>query len=148
MDFNFVTERLATGGGISSAADVDVLVAAGVTHIIDCRDDFNDQPLLASRIGIQYLSNPTPDDGQSKPVDWFKRSIEFALPALATPGHKVYAHCAQGINRGPSTAFAILRALGLSHAVAHGMVVLARPITVVGIRYATDADAAIKALGY
>lgn len=146
MDFSFITKRLATGAAISSPADVDALVGSGVTHIIDCRDDFNDQPLLASRIGVQYLWNPTADDGARKPVEWFKRSIDFALPALALPYNKVYCHCKQGINRGPSTAYCVLRALGLGRFEARAALQIGRPIALA--RYAADADNAIAALGY
>ena len=32
VSFNFVTERIAVGGGISSKADVDQIVAAGLTQ--------------------------------------------------------------------------------------------------------------------
>ncbi len=147
MDFDFVTRRLATGGGLTDPADVDALVKAGITHIIDCRDDFDDAALLIDR-GLTYLRNGTADDGTPKPVEWFQRSIEFALTALGQPKHKVYAHCACGVNRGPSTAFAILRALGLPHEVAKSMIWAARPATIAGIRYRGDADKAITALGY
>ena len=102
-DFSFVTERLATGAAITGPADVTALHAAGITHIIDCRAEFSDAPLLATS-GMAYLWNGTEDDGQPKPPAWFAASLVFALPALATAGAKVYAHCAAGVNRGPSTA--------------------------------------------
>jgi len=66
-------------------------------------------------------------------------------PHLA-PG--LYCHCAAGINRGPSTAYAILIALGLRHHEARAMIVTHRPQTIVGMRYADDAERAITALGY
>jgi hypothetical protein len=65
-DFDFVTSRLATGTAITGPADVQVLVAAGVTHIIDCRDDFNDAPLLAGNPAISYLWNGGPGRRQSR----------------------------------------------------------------------------------
>lgn len=143
-NFNFVTSRLATGGAIKNAADVDALSKAGITAIINCRNGQNDANLLAGKFA--YLWNPTADDGQHKPPEWFGRSLDFALPLFGKPRQKIYAHCAEGINRGPSTAYAILRALGLSGLEAQAMIRLARPIAF--IAYAHDADDAIKKLGY
>lgn len=142
---NWITGRLATGGAISSTADVQILAACGVTHVIDCRAEFDDGHLLASG-GFFYLYNPTADDGTTKPASWFGRSLAFALPALAHRHHRVYAHCAAGVNRGPSTAYAVLRALGLTPSDAMSLVKSGRPQALV--RYAADADLAIPNLGY
>jgi|SRR5580704_7251713 protein tyrosine phosphatase (PTP) superfamily phosphohydrolase (DUF442 family) len=147
-DFTFITARLATGGAITSQADVDALAAAGISSIIDCRDDFDDAALLSSRPSMAYLWNGAADDGKQKPATWFQKSIEFALPALAQPHKKVYCHCQAGINRGPSTAYAILRALGFGRDEMLTLIRLKRPQTIVGIRYSADADAAIQSLGY
>ena len=145
-DFTFITTRLATGAAISSPDDVQQLIAAGVTHVVDCRAEFDDGQLLASS-GLSYLWNGTQDDGvHPKPPDWFGRSLAFALPAICVTGAKVYAHCAAGVNRGPSTAYAIMRALGWAAAPAEAQIRAARPQ--VGLAYAADADAAIEALGY
>lgn len=145
MDFTFVTPRLATGARITAATDAQELLTAGITHIIDCRAEFDDSPMLAS-LGVHYLWNGTYDDGSAKPVSWFAKSLKFALPAFAHPHDKVYAHCAAGINRGPSTAYALMRALGWSAQSAADTIRAARPQ--VGLRYAPDADKAIVALKY
>jgi len=144
-DFNFVTDRLATGAAVSSAADVAQLVAAGVTHVIDCRAEFDDGPLFAQG-GVAYLWNGVADDGQPKPADWFGRSLAFAMPVLGQPKFKVYAHCAAGVNRGPSTCYAVLRALGFSAELAEQVIRAARPQ--VGLAYKKDADLAVPLLGY
>lgn len=144
-DFNFVTDRVATGAAVSSPDDVRLLYAAGVTHVIDCRREFDDTPLFADA-KMMVLWNGTDDDGQPKPADWFQRSLAFALAALAQPKMKVYAHCAAGVNRGPSTAYAILRAVGFTPAQAEKVIRAARPQ--VGLRYKGDADTAIGVLGY
>ena len=145
IDFTFITARLATGGGISSESDVQALKNAGVTAIIDCRIEFDDQHLLASS-GLAYLWNGTADDGAVKPPEWFARSLTFALPLLAQPRHRIYAHCAAGINRGPSISSAIMMAWGLQPDVTEKMIRQARPQ--VGLAYFHDAIAAVKALGY
>jgi dual specificity phosphatase 3 len=145
-DFDFVTLRLATGAALQSPNDVDAIAAAGITDVIDCRNDFNDTGLLASHPAIKVLWNGTTDDGKPKPPQWFGKGIAFALEALSQPHRKVYAHCAAGINRGPSMAYAILRAQGLDAACAEKLVRAARPQ--VGLRYKADADRAIPILGY
>ena len=156
-DFSFITARLATGAAISDPADLDQLVAAASAgrtqsgdplraHILDCRAELDDLPLLASHPSISYLFAGVPDDGLPKPTDWFARGISFALPALATPGHKVYCHCAAGINRGPSMAYAVMRAWGLGPNQAETLIRAARPQ--VALAYKFSADSAIIALGF
>jgi hypothetical protein len=147
-DFGFVTSRLATGAAITDPADVQALVAAGVTHIIDCRDDFNDAPLLADNPAISYLWNGVPDDGNPATHGdaWFGKSLGFALPALASPHTRVYCHCAAGVNRGPSTAFAIMLASGFTPSDAESTIRAARPV--VGLAYKMEAIASVTSLGY
>lgn len=144
-DFNWVTGRLAVGGALYSSADVTQLLSAGVTHIVNCQAEQDDAPLLAG-VPVLYLWNGQTDDGVAKPVDWFDRALQFAVPALAVPGKKVYVHCAAGVNRAPSVAYAILRALGVSPTVSESMIRGARPM--VGIAYKGDADRAIAQLGW
>lgn len=143
-DFNFVTDRIATGAGINSIEDAQAIADSGVTHIIDCRDDLDDTQFFTQLPNVTVLWNGVPDDGQPKSPDWFKKSVDFALMALAIPHAKVYAHCAAGVNRGPSTCYAILRSLGLSPELAEQIIRTARPQ--VGIAYKNDADSAVSEL--
>lgn len=138
-DFAVITARVATGAAITSAADVQALLAAGVTHILDVTSDEDDTQWL-SGFGVPYLYNPTPDDGSQKPPSWWQASLAFAQQAYATLGTCVYAHCSAGRNRGPSTAYAIMRACaGLDAAEARALIVAARPQ--VGLAYAAQFDA-------
>jgi len=148
MDFDFVTPRLATGGEVISAGDVDALVAAGTTHVIDCRDGFTSAHVLADEPQISYLWNGVPDDGDPDTHGdvWFEKSLSFALPALARPYTKVCATCRSGVNRGPSTAFAIMLALGFTPAIAEELICAAR--AVVGLSYKSEAIASVTNLGY
>jgi hypothetical protein len=103
---------------------------------------------LADESRISYLWNGVPDDGD--PVThgdaWFSKSLSFALPALAQPHAKVCALCASGVNRGPSTVFAILLALGVLPAEAEELICTARPI--VGLADKLEAIASVANLGY
>jgi dual specificity phosphatase 3 len=141
---NFVTARLATGAALNGLPDVDALAAVGITHVIDCRAEFDDGALLAQR--FHYIYAPTADDGQPKPPAWFELGIVFALQALSQPRNRVYAHCAAGVNRGPSMCYAIMRAFGWPAADALSTIKTARPVA--QVRYSGDADAAIASLGY
>jgi predicted protein tyrosine phosphatase len=146
VDYNFITPRLATGAALTGPDDVQVLIDAGITHVIDCIAGSPDAPLFAAHPEIHLLYNGTEDDGQPKPPSWFGKSIVFALHALAARHHRVYAHCAAGVNRGPSTAYAIMRAAGWSPNDAEALIRAARPQ--VGLAYKNDADAAVTSLGY
>jgi hypothetical protein len=141
---NFVTARLATGGALTGPSDLDALAALGITHVIDCRTEFDDGTLLAQR--FHYVYAPTADDGQPKAPAWFQPGIAFALQALSQPQNRVYAHCAAGVNRGPSMCYAIMRALGWPGVIALSTIKTARPVA--QVRYSGDADAALAALGY
>ena len=143
-DWSWVTTRLATGAALTGPVDVDELVAQGCTHVIDCREEFDDTALLSQHASCLCIG--VPDDGQPKPPEWFKKGIDFALTALSYPNARVLVHCAGGINRGPSMAAAILMAWGLTPALAEQVIRSARPQ--VGLRYLPDAIQAVKTLGY
>lgn len=143
-DFSIITPRLVTGAAVRNINDVAELFNNGVRAVIDCCAEMDDALLLSSHPGFTYLWNGVWDDGTLKPVGWFSKSINFALEAMKGSG-KVYAHCAAGVNRGPSTAFAIMLACGWTPAEAEAIIRAARPQ--VGLAYKGDAIAAITALG-
>jgi len=125
-DFSMITARLATGAAISTPDDVAQLKAAGITHVLDLRGEFDDGPLLAG--AMTYLWNGTADDGQQKPASWWDASLAFAVQAYSGLHTCLYCHCAAGVNRGPSTAFAVIRACwGFPSAQAHAMITAVRP---------------------
>lgn len=147
MDYNFITSRVATGAALSSEQDVQTLIDAGITHVVDCRAEYDDASLFKAYPQIMYLWNGVNDDGQPKPPSWFNKSIVFALNGLSLPKTRLYCHCAAGVNRGPSTAYVCLRAaIGLDPATTEAMIRKARPQ--VGLAYKKDADNAIQILGY
>jgi len=151
VDFDFVTARVATGSSIRTAKDVEKLKRVGITHVIDCREEAYDsyykptEEELCKAGDLAYLWIGVDDDGKPKPIEWFRKGIRFALRALSKPNTRVFSHCAAGYNRGPSMAYAILRAQGLSAARAEQAI---RDVRQVGLEYKTCADKAIKKLGY
>jgi hypothetical protein len=145
IDFDRVTDRIYTGGGIWSTQDVDRLVAVGVTHVVCAAEELDELSVRLAGDRLAVLPNGTDDDGMPKSPSWFGRIVSFALDALRDPDAKVYLHCAAGINRGPSAAYVVLRALGHSPEEAFGLIKAARGQA--GIIYADSADDAIEALG-
>ena len=152
MNWDFITGRLATGGGPVTTADIANLVAAGVTHIIDCREQ-DDSALFGPYAStIIYLWNPTADDGAQKSDFWFARSLDFGLPVMlddrTSPSYVIYSHCDMGINRGPSTAALLLMAaykMALNDV--RELIIRHRLIDAAGLRYAEQAADFLKRNG-
>jgi protein-tyrosine phosphatase len=144
-DMSQITERLYVGANIGGPEDVAEVVAAGITHVIDANTD-DESPLFPAGRGPSLLPLPTPDDGNHKDAGWFGPAIGFAISALFSPGNIVLCHCAAGVNRGPSLAYAILRALGLKRSLALGELWLCRPVCRNGVAYRDDAEQALLML--
>jgi hypothetical protein len=146
IDWDWVTDRVATGGGIWSEADVDRLHAAGITHVVTAADELvgRSDRLLSGDPRMQVLLNGLPDDGKWKPAWWFAKTVEFATDALRDPDAKIYLHCWSGKNRGPSHAYAVLRAQGWCAPEAERLIREARPKVI--LLYREDADEALAAM--
>jgi len=142
-DADFVTERLAVGGGLADDPDrarrqIDELVDRGITHIADLRQEWSDAELVADHAPqIGYLHHPVEDMGQTILGEYFQTLTDWADAALADPRAKLLVHCHAGVNRGPSGAFAVLLAQGWEVAAALDAIRAARPIA--WIDYADDA---------
>lgn len=142
-DMHWITDDLATGGDLSWNFDVavrqlDEMVDAGVTHIIDMRQEWDDAAFISQlHPDVAYLHNPTDDaEGHTIPQAVFDRGVQFARQAFAEGG-KVLAHCHMGINRGPSMALAILLDQGMDAIEAFDLLKAKRDIC--AIAYADNA---------
>jgi len=113
MDITWLTDRIAVGGGIWTAENMEKVAQAGITHVIDMQIEFDDTP-LGKAIGVQVLWNPTDDDFEPKPPDLFRRGLEFAERALADDEAKLFIHCAAGVHRAPMMTLALLASMGWS----------------------------------
>ncbi len=127
MDMSWITDRLAVGGGIWTGGNMQQVVRAGITHIIDMQIEFDDTE-LAEPYGLDVLWLPVDDDFQPKRPDLFQRGAEFALRALDDSNGKLYIHCAAGVHRGPMMALAVLRVLGWSAERAIEVIEQRRPV--------------------
>ena len=111
MDISWVTERIAVGGGIWNADNMEAVSRAGIPHIIDMQLEFDDTP-LARPHGIAVCWNPVDDDFEPKPPEVFALGVEFGLAALDGNGTKLFVHCAAGVHRAPMMTLALLGVMG------------------------------------
>jgi len=134
---DFVTRRIAVGGDLSANFDqargqLEELHTAGITHIIDVRNEWSDELLVRRwEPSIQYLHHPIADDGQKIPKAWFDTLVEWAHGALADPNATVLVHCHMGVNRAPSAALAILLDCGMGLRPALEAIRTARPVAAI-----------------
>jgi len=141
---NFVTDFLAVGGDLDMFDDnlairqaSDLLAIGRITHILDVRQECDDEEFWAGVRGLTYHWDGIDDAGQQVPGEWFERITVWARVALLAPSARILTHCHMGINRGPSAGFAILLALGWEPVAALEAIRAARPIAYVS--YAEDA---------
>lgn len=127
MDVTWVTERIALGGGIWNARNMEELTQAGVTHVLDMQIEFDDTP-LGEACGVRVLWNPTDDDFLPKPPAVLERGVEFALEALNEADAKLYIHCAAGVHRAPMMTLAVLCAMGWELEPAMVLIETRRPV--------------------
>ncbi len=127
MDMSWVTDRIALGGGIWNARNMEELVEMGITHVLNMQIEFDDQP-LAVPFGIRVLWNPTDDDFLPKPPELLKRGVDFALEALEERDSRLYIHCAAGIHRAPMMTLAVLCALEWELEAAMVLIETIRPV--------------------
>jgi len=141
---SFVTDRLLVGGDLDyqddelAASQLQDLIAAGVTHIVDVRLEWSDEELVKRAAPqIAYLHHGVDDAGQRIPGEWFDRGVGFILDAFLDPDAVVLSHCHMGINRGPSLGYAAMLAIGWDPLEALDAIREARPIA--HIAYAENA---------
>lgn len=113
MDITWLTDRIAVGGGIWTAENMEKVAGLGITHVIDMQIEFDDTP-LGRPLGVEVLWNPTDDDFQPKAPQLFERGLRFAEKALEGEDAKVFVHCAAGVHRAPMMALALLGSMGWS----------------------------------
>ena len=127
MDMSWVTERVALGGGIWNARNMEELAQAGVTHVLNMQIEFDERP-LAEPYGVRVLWNPTDDDFLPKPPALLKRGVDFALGALGDPEARLYIHCAAGVHRAPMMTLAVLCAMEWEMEAAMVLIETRRPV--------------------
>jgi protein-tyrosine phosphatase len=127
MDMTWVTDRVALGGGIWNARNMEELAQSRVTHVLNMQLEFDDRP-LAEVFGVQVLWNPTDDDFLPKSPELLKRGVDFAMKALEDPEARLYIHCAAGVHRAPMMTLAVLCAMDWEIEAAMVLIETRRPV--------------------
>lgn len=127
MDITWLTDRIAVGGGIWTAENMERVAGLGITHVIDMQMEFDDTP-LGQTVGVEVLWNPTDDDFQPKPPELFGRGLKFAEGALEREDARIFIHCAAGVHRAPMMALALLGSMGWSLEDAIQLIETRRPV--------------------
>jgi hypothetical protein len=133
----FVSDRLAVGGDLSpnfglARRQLEELVAAGITHIADLREEWSDETLVKTWAPqVHYLHHRVADAGQAIGGAWFDELADWVDAALAEPGSKVLVHCHMGVNRAPSAVLALLLHRGMGLRPALDAIRRARPVAVI-----------------
>jgi dual specificity phosphatase 3 len=142
-DAAFVTEQLVVGGDLGThdeelaVRQLQDLVDAGVTHVVDTRIEWDDKAWVAERSpDIVYRHHGMDDAGQEVPDEWFDEAVGSAREGIESGG-VVLAHCHMGVNRGPSLGLAVLLDQGWDVVDALDAIRGARPVA--WIAYADDA---------
>ncbi|MCD9624209.1 protein-tyrosine phosphatase family protein [Rhabdothermincola salaria] len=118
---------------VAQLADWDGL---GVTRIVDVREEWSDEELVASVAPhIAYHHLGTHDAGDRQPDKWWDAGL--AVLAERRHGDRLLVHCHMGVNRGPSMAFRLLLADGWRVTEALDAIRAVRPIA--AILYADSA---------
>src|SRR5579859_7516229 len=78
MDYTWITDQIAVGGGIWNEDNMLEVVQLGITHILNMQVEFDDQP-LAEPWEIKVLWVPIDDDFQPKSPEI--SNTERILPA-------------------------------------------------------------------
>ena len=135
MDIHWVTDKIAVSGRQPKSA-MQEMQRMGIKSVLNLtiRHDPN-WPFQTTEDGL-------PDDGLPKPSAWFGKGIGFVLRAQHQG--KVLIHCEAGVNRSPSMAYAVLRAMGRSPIEAADLVLRAVPRA--NLRYQQDAESALHDL--
>ena len=126
VDYDWVTDRLAVGGAIWTRGNMDLLVDAGITHIVNMQMEFDDFK-IADGTGISVFWNPCDDDLLEKPPELFHRGVEYASSAYEDPRSRIYFHCSAGVHRGPMMLLAFLAAQGMKLGEAMELILARRP---------------------
>ncbi len=113
FEMEWLDRRIAAGRNPLSVRDVAALRAAGITHVLDLREEtewapprFGADAIEAmAKMGITRLHLPIEDMGAPQPQD-FDRAVAWIEKALAQSNAKVYLHCRAGMERTAAMAIA------------------------------------------
>ena len=130
-----------------AVAQIGQWIDQGVTDILDVREEYSDEVLVADVApDMRYWWVPTNDRGGHQDPLWFEAGLAATAdlmadaavtPTTGSPVRRVLVHCHMGVNRGPSMGLRLLLAGGWDLIEALDAIRAARPIA--AVLYADDA---------
>lgn len=109
LNYSDVTPQLAVGGSFQNR-QIPELRRRGVTAVVDCREEAQDDPTALGQAGMQFLHLPAPDR-YAMTYDQLHEGVAWVLDHMADGG-RAFLHCEHGVGRGPLMACAVLVAQG------------------------------------
>jgi protein-tyrosine phosphatase len=109
LNYSDVTPQLAVGGAFRTR-QIKRLKQRGVTAVVDCRLEAQDNTQALAAAGIEFLHLPTLDRHGftyaqlHEGVDWVLEHV--------SEGGRAFLHCEHGVGRGPLMTCAVLVAQG------------------------------------
>jgi protein-tyrosine phosphatase len=111
LNYSDITPRLAVGGAFRTRQIKD-LTSRGVTAVVDCRLEAQDDPQALAQAGIQFLHVPTLDR-HGFTYAQLQDGVQWVLDHISDGG-RAFMHCEHGVGRGPLMACAVLVGQGYS----------------------------------
>jgi protein-tyrosine phosphatase len=105
LNYSEVTPQIAVGGAFRTR-QIKHLRKNGVTAVVDCRLEAQDNPDALGQAGIDFLHVPTPDR-YGFTFEQMHEGVEWVLEHLSQGG-RVFLHCEHGVGRGPLMTCAVL----------------------------------------
>ena len=105
LNLSWITDQLAVGGSFGKQ-DIPRLAALGITHVVDCRAESQDDAAALGRHGIVLQLFPIKDK-HAHSQEQLDRGSQWILARL-NEGARVFVHCEHGVGRGPLLALATL----------------------------------------
>jgi protein tyrosine phosphatase (PTP) superfamily phosphohydrolase (DUF442 family) len=105
LNYSEITPQLAVGGAFRKR-QIKRLKHRGVTAVVDCRLEAEDDAEALKQAGIDFLHVPTPDR-YGFTYGQMEQGVGWVLDHLAGGG-RAFLHCEHGVGRGPLMACAVL----------------------------------------
>lgn len=109
LNYSDVTPQLAVGGAFRTR-QIRGLKNRGVTAVVDCRLEAEDDAEALLQNGIQFLHLPTLDR-HGFTYAQLHQGVDWVLEHIAAGG-RTFLHCEHGVGRAPLMACAVLVAQG------------------------------------
>src|SRR5260221_429448 len=105
LSYSDVTPQLAVGGAFRKR-QIKQLKHRGVTAVVDCRLEAEDDPVALKQAGIEFLHLPTLDR-HGFTYAQMHEGVDWVLDHIANGG-RAFFHCEHGVGRRPLMACALL----------------------------------------